>query len=196
MQSSYLYNSSLYSMNTFVSSSYASSYAQTSQGPARADVVTYGDALASAARAGQLTDVAAASLVAEYVGSGSDPGRFIDDFGAVLAGVERGNLFSPRAPLSPGFGQTGFRAQFQEPQFGAGNNQVRHFAAFVVAGYQLGVGPATGINAFRELTGGRTGTYPDFLLGQAGIELGRGIRGGEIPLHGVGAWIRANVGGP
>jgi hypothetical protein len=32
MQSSYLYNSSLYSMNTFVSSSYASSYAQTSQG--------------------------------------------------------------------------------------------------------------------------------------------------------------------
>jgi uncharacterized Ntn-hydrolase superfamily protein len=46
------------------------------------------------------------------------------------------------------------------------------------------------------LTGGRTGTYPDFLLGQAGIALGVGIRSGQVPLGSVGPWIRANVGGP
>lgn len=100
-------------------------------------------------------------------------------------------------PLSPDFGQTGFRPEFQEPQFGPRNNQVRHFIGFVVAGYEWGAPGASVVNAGRELwdtmRGYSSGTWPDVRLGNAGADLGWRIRLGEIAPKEVGDWIQRNI---
>jgi hypothetical protein len=103
--------------------------------------------------------------------------------------------------MSGNFGQTGFREEFQEPQF-ARSNQVRHFIGGVVAGYELGKYPgglgalgASVANAMRELmdAGSGAGTMPDVRLGQAGIVLGYSLRLGVVSPRDSGSWILLNI---
>jgi len=156
--------------------------------------VDYTRALADAAGRGWMTDVQAVSLVADYLAASGNVDTFVDHFGLLLAGASRETISNPGVPLVPGFGQSGFDSAYQEPQFGSQNNQVRHFAAFVVGGYQY-FGAATIPNAYREIRGGRTGTYPDFVLGQVGIGVGIDLYLGSLPLSQVGSAIRERLGG-
>jgi hypothetical protein len=137
--------------------------------------------------------------MAALAAPGRDATAFIEDLGTILGGTNSTNLnlgdpHEPKVRL----GQTGFRPEFQEngEGFGSDNPQVRHFVGFVVAGYHLGLALPTFVNFSREICCGPSATMADWKLGQAGIQLGRSIRSGDVPVQAVAQWIRTYISVP
>ena len=143
---------------------------------------------------GEITDAQALANIAARAATGRTKEEWIDDVGDLLSGTNRKNLFDTSGVHIPrvAFGQTGFKWFLQEPQFGPNNNQVRHFVGWVVAGFEVGE-PAKMINDFRESCCGPSETVQDQILGNAGVELGKGVRSGAVPLNSVAEWVLTYV---
>jgi RHS repeat-associated protein len=139
-----------------------------------------------------------------------NPAEFVDDLFDVLTELQPG--IDAYLPIDVDrnkrvlLGQTGFERAFQEEK-GDNNPQVRHFVGWLYFGFnmpRLIAIPALHLSETTDPSEPHTGasTYPDFVLGIAGIALGVDLalpvsEPGErrpLGLEDVGDWIRVNVG--
>lgn len=162
----------------------------------RTAVQTRARALRALVVAGTLCDCEAMAQIADFLASLLPPGtpnrkrKFIDDFGLVCAGII-GRSGTRDTTFMVTFGQTCFKADYQDA--GGGNNQVRHFVGFVVAGFFLKTVLGFGALIFNELRG--VFTWPDIWLGIQGIDLGGEIDRavGGVAIEDAGQWIRDEI---
>ena len=86
------------------------------------------------------------------------------------------------------FKDTGFASEYQD-----GGNQVRHAAAYIIAGARFTDPALLGdIASFREL-GLENNEVADYRLGIASAALGGGLLAGTIPVSQAGQWLRDNL---
>jgi hypothetical protein len=82
-------------------------------------------------------------------------------------------------------GNTGFR----EENFDGDDHPSRHFAAFVVMGYDHGLQNASIFPGIHEIGSGDSHNVKDWNLGILGAMLGDGLARGNIKKEDVGNWI-------
>jgi len=142
-----------------------------------------------------------ARFVEALAGQAESDAEFVELLGEALTGLQNGDIFAPIGDPSVFFGASGFRDVWVDD-----DNPARHYAAYVVAGFQLGVAAGTTIAVGRELPGAcRVGcSARDVALGMIGASHGDQLRsvGGLIPprinlfggmRHKVAAWIRRDL---
>ena len=116
---------------------------------------------------------------------------FIREVGRTFAGFPEGRLTRNFTPVdeSLGLGGSGFRAELNDGD----GHPWRHFAAFVVAGYDRGFMAAGAMASLWEFPGKKGASREDINLGEAGAALGRSIKKGWITRKAVGQWVRDNL---
>jgi RHS repeat-associated protein len=156
----------------------------------------------SDARASRITDCEALARVVECAARifGGNVPAFINALQVVLTDT-MGRLADPNTTgyYIPGFGNTGFRPQFQDDELQRQDpnapppNQVRHFIGWLVAGYYWQV---FAIPLLYQAESGPGGTQDDIDLGLAAIFAGAAM---SNPIDRVmrpeqlGQWIRDNI---
>jgi hypothetical protein len=152
-------------------------------------------ALRDAVRAGEFCDCEALARLCEFIASelrgvANAKKLFVDDLGLVCAG-RSGRTGTRNSTYMVAFGQSCFHSSYQDQ--GAGNNQVRHFVGFVLAGFYWKTVGGWVLLIYNELDG--VFTWPDILLGEQGIDLGGDIDRtfSGTALGDVAQWIRDEI---
>ncbi|GAB4578182.1 MAG: hypothetical protein Fur0022_09160 [Anaerolineales bacterium] len=174
------------------------------------------EALAALVAAGEISDLEAFALLADYAASLTPDcvECFLDNLSAVVSGISNVNnsaKYEFMHRIDPEnypydeyfleaskFKQTGYAVEFQDPDpRRTGANQARHFMFYIQVGYEVGEVLGGAVNLGHECciplhtTAGKS--YEDYALGAVGLNLGAQLKAGAVNLNDVGNYIRTTL---